>query len=102
MFKRIDDDEAVIVENGVFRPAEVYERDGLLFVKAKGGFVRVKADGSTSHPNVRVETLAREGPLYKDAFGRLAVSMADGRKPVMLTHSGETMQIEDKRDANDA
>lgn len=85
MFKKIETDEALIVERGVYRPAEVYEGpEGGLYAKAKGGFVRLKANGSTSHPTVSCNTLARDGALYQDQFGRLAVSAGEGRKVCAL------------------
>lgn len=85
MFKRIDDDEALIVENGVYRPAEVYEGPGGgLYLKAKGGFVRVKNNGSTSHPTVKLHTLARDAALFTDQFGRLCVTTAPDRKEVQI------------------
>lgn len=85
MFKRIETDEALIYERGVFKIAEVYEGpDGGLYVKAKGGFLRVKRNGATSHDAVKLERLYREGALYADSFDRLSVSSAKGRKPVFL------------------
>ena len=90
MFSRIDTDEALIVENGVYRPVDVYRGpDGGLYVKAKGGFVRVKERGDTSHPTVKITLLMREGPLYRDAWGRLCVTEADGRRPVSLPRHPE-------------
>lgn len=86
MFKRIDEDEALIVERGVYKPAEIYAGPGDgLYIKAKGGFVRIKSNGSTSHDTVKLQTLMREGPLYQDQFGRLCFSPGDGRKDCLLT-----------------
>lgn len=85
MFQRLEYDEALLVDSGVYKPAEVYAGpDGGLFVKAKGGFLRVKGDGSTSHHSVKLERLYREAPLYADAFNRLAVTEAPGRKRVAV------------------
>jgi hypothetical protein len=47
-FKKIDGEGAICVEKGVYKQTEVYERDGFIYIKAAGGFVRVMADGSTS------------------------------------------------------
>jgi len=86
MFQKNDEDEALIVERGVYKPVEVYTgpEDGL-YVKAKGGFVRIKKDGSTSSINVRLTLLHREGPLFTDQFGRLTAIGGGKRKPVMIT-----------------
>jgi hypothetical protein len=90
MFKRLSEDEALIVDRGVFRPAEVYEGpDGGLFIKAKGGFLRVKTNGATSHESVKVQTLQREGMLYQDRFGRLCVAPGPERAQVMVTGATE-------------
>jgi len=88
MFKRIETDEALIVERGVYKPVEVYEGpDGGLFVKTKGGYVRVKARGDTSHGAVMVQRLMREGPLFQDQWGRLCVEGGGKRKAVLLSNS---------------
>lgn len=84
MFKKIDDAEAVIVERGVFRPAEAYTRDGAVFVKAKGGFVRVKQDMSTSHPDVKLDAFHYDGPLFLGQFGRIYAEPGAGRKKLDL------------------
>lgn len=89
MFKKIDTDEALIVEGGVYKPAEVYAGpEHGLFVKAKGGFVRIKSDGSTSHTSVKVQTLARNAPLWQDKWGRLCHADGSGHRPVQLTNGG--------------
>lgn len=95
MFKRLTEDEALIVERGVYKTAEVYEGpEGGLFVKAKGGFVRVKTTGATSHETVKVQMLQREGPLYQDRFGRLCAAPGLERAPVLLTAGGsETLAL---------
>ena len=85
MFKRLDEDEALIVENGVYKPAEIYAGPGQgLYIKAKGGFVRIKRDGSTSHPTVRLQTLMREGPIYQDTFGRVCYTEGEGRREMEI------------------
>lgn len=89
MFKKIDEDDALIVDQGVYRTTEMYEGpEGGLFAKAKGGFVRVKANGATSHSSVKLQLLHREGPVYQDRFGRLCVTAGADRREVMLTQDG--------------
>lgn len=82
MFKRIDGDEALIVQKGVYLAADLYEMDGGLFAKAKGGFIRLKADGSTSHSDVRVQKLITDRPLFCNRFSQLCTQDGEGRKEV--------------------
>ena len=89
MFKKIDDDEALVVEAGVYKPVELYELNGSLFAKCKGGFVRLKANGSTSHASVKLITLHREGPLFQDRFGRLCVEDGSDRRQLHLSVDDE-------------
>lgn len=98
MFKKIDDDEALVVEAGVYKPVELYEMNGALFAKCKGGFVRLKANGSTSHSNVKLMTLHREGQLFQDKFGRLCTEGGDGRRELFLSMEEDgtvRMSVED-------
>ena len=100
MFQKNDEDEALIVENGVYKPVEVYTGpDGGLYAKAKGGFVRIKKDGSTSAPSVKLNLLHREAPLWADQFGRLTATGGGKRKQVMITadESG-SLKIEGPKD----
>ena len=92
MFKKLDEDEALIVERGVYKSAEVYEGpDGGLFIKAKGGFVRARVNGSTSHEAVRLVSLHREGKLYSDRFNRLCVQPGQDRRRAFIgTREGDT------------
>lgn len=89
MFKKLEEDEALIVERGVYRSAALYELNGALFIQAKGGFVRAKTNGSTSHATVRLYTLMREGPLYQDRFGRLCIEDGPDRTEVELSFDGD-------------
>ena len=70
-FQRVDGEAAVLSENGVFKQVDIYTRNGQLFAKAGGGFVRLMADGSTTKSKCRLDALSWEGPLFSDTFGRL-------------------------------
>lgn len=74
MFQKIETDEALVVERGVYKVVGVYQGpDQGLYVKIKGGFVRLRHDGSTSHDAVKLKTLCREGEIWHDQHGRLTV-----------------------------
>lgn len=77
-FKKIDGEGAICVEKGVYKQTEVYERDGYIYIKAAGGFVRVMADGSTSKLGGSLKldfiTLPESLKLAKSKFGYLCTA----------------------------
>lgn len=93
MFKKLEGETAVLHSKGVYRVADLYERDGKLFAGLTSTtFVRLYANGSTSKPATQIETLQLDGPLYKDRFGRLTTTGGDGRKPLIESES-ETLLL---------
>lgn len=70
-FKQIEGEAAVMVEGGVYKQVDLYSRDGYLYAKAGGGFVRLMADGSTTKPRLRLDSLSWSGDLARDSLGRL-------------------------------
>lgn len=81
MFQMIDGETAVIREGGVYKEVALATRNnGELYAKAKGGFVRLYADGATSAGSkCMLDTLALDVPLYRDRLGKLCVAPGDGR-----------------------
>lgn len=77
-FTQVEGEAAVVVVNGVYKQCEIYTRGGFLFAKTAGGYVALKADGSTSHPKVRLDTLSWEDGLFRNAVGRLCTSERKG------------------------
>lgn len=71
MFSIVEGEVAILTSKGVFRQTTVYKRRGGIYAKWGSGFIRLRSDGGTSIPNVRVETLTWEGPLGTDVHGRL-------------------------------
>lgn len=82
-FRELEGDSALLQSNGVYRQVPIFERNGVLFAKWGAGFVRLSQTGATSSPTVQFTELVYEGPLYADAFGRLALSPAEGRKALL-------------------
>ena len=82
MFQALEGDCAVIVEGGVYKQADLYARNGFLFAKAGGGFVRLYADGSTSKPKCRIDTISTEKALFSDPLGRICDGSVNKAKPV--------------------
>lgn len=81
-FKDIEGEGAIIVENGIFKPTTLAERDGYLFVKAGGGYARIMADGSTSKAKARLDFMTTSKPLCRDTYGRLCFDTVPGARPL--------------------
>lgn len=79
MFAKLEGETAIVVVGGVYKVADLYEREGKLFAAVAGGFVRLYANGSTSKPKLMIDTVAIDMVLYKDRFGRLCVAEGEGR-----------------------
>lgn len=90
-FQQVEGEAAILVENGVYRQCDLYSRDGYLFAKAGGGFVRLMVDGSTSKARARLDFMSWSGPLFSDGMGRLgteympkAKALPDARVQALL------------------
>lgn len=92
-FKQVEGEAAVIVQNSVFSQVDIYTRNGYLYAKTGGGFVRLLADGSTSKSKCRLDFLSFEEPLYRDAFGRLCTANAEGPKVRRLEPEKSTLLL---------
>lgn len=79
-FREIEGEAAVLVENGIYKQVPLYTRDGFLYAKTGGGFVRLMADGSTTKARLRLDFMSWTGPLAKDARGRLCSPDVTGAK----------------------
>lgn len=71
LFQHLEGEAAILIENGVYKQVDVYARDGYLYGKVNGGFVRLNADGSTTKAKCRLNHLDFSGPLAMDNLGRL-------------------------------
>lgn len=80
LFKHLDGESAIVVESGVFKQTDLYTRDGHLYAKAGGGFVRLYADGSTSKAKCRLDVLTFDKPLCVDKLGRLCDASVTGAR----------------------
>lgn len=78
LFKQLEGETAVLVENGVYKQTDLFTRNGGLFAKAGGGFVRLYADGSTSKAKCRIDALLVDGVLCRDKLGRLCDASVKG------------------------
>lgn len=78
MFKQLEGEAAILVENGVYKQVDIYTRDGDLYAKSSGGFVKLNADASTSKARCRLDTISIEKDLYRSKLGWLRVDDKDG------------------------
>lgn len=82
MFKHMVGDEAVICCRGLYKQVPLYSREGVLYAKITGGFVKLRHDGSTTRPEIKIDTLMVQGELYRDPLGRLLVEPLPGHLPL--------------------
>lgn len=94
MFSLIEEDEALLYVNGVYKVSKLYEYRGGLYAGVPGGYIRLKTNGSTSVPSHRLEELHRDGHLFQDKWGRLCVLAADDRRRLELDEQGQAHLIE--------
>lgn len=78
LFQQLEGDAAVLVSKGVYKQVPLYSRDGVIYAKANGGFIKLNLDGSTSKADHRLDTLAIEAALFKGKFGWLRIDKSDG------------------------
>lgn len=78
-FKEVEGEACVIIHKGTYRQCPVYTRDGYLYAKVAGGFVRLMSDGSTTRTHTRLETISIE-TLTSSSTGKLALEGTPGTK----------------------
>lgn len=88
MFAKIEGDQALLVQNGLYKPADLYEFDGGLYAKIGSGYARLKANGSTSKDGVMIKHLQISAELFKDQFERIQIKKRKGSKPFVLSEGG--------------
>lgn len=88
-FKALEGDTAILCRDGVYTPVDLYTWGGALFAKIAGGYVRLRADGTTSKDKTRLVHLETEYPLFRDRLGRLTLDgEGAGHRPITLTDDG--------------
>lgn len=83
LFKELEGDVAIVASGGVYKQVPIFTRNGYLFAAVSGGYVRLKADGTTSKDKLRLEHLETEVHLHKDKFGRLGTREIADAKPLL-------------------
>jgi hypothetical protein len=85
LFQKIEGEAAVLSRSGgLYQQVDLYTRNGLLYAKVAGGFVKLMYDGSTSSSKIRIDTLAWDGDsLWRTPTGALAVGDGPNFKMLM-------------------
>lgn len=86
-FKEVEGEAAILVRGGVYKQVPLYTRDGFLFAKVNGGFVRLYADGSTTQSKLRLDFMSWEGVLCRDRLGRLCAPSTPGAIRIQGEHA---------------
>lgn len=82
LFQIVETEQAIVSENGTYKQADLYQRDGLLYAKIGSGYVRLYADGTTTKPKVRLDFLTGPIDVARDVCGRLCIAGITGSKPL--------------------
>lgn len=86
LFQQIEHQQAVVVSNGTYQQVDLYARGSQLFAKHGSGYVRLYADGSTSKPKLRLDTLTIPAHMMrKSELGKLRYS----------TNAGEEIHVDE-------
>lgn len=72
-FREIEGAFVVLTTKGVYKPVPIYERNGFLWAKSSGGYIKLMSNGSSSKDGVRIDELSLDDPLYQTQLGYLAV-----------------------------
>ncbi len=72
-FKKIEDSFCVLFTKGSYKQVEIYEREGLIFAKFGGGFIKVYQNGYTSKNEVVCKGINCMGVIWKEGAGGLEV-----------------------------
>jgi hypothetical protein len=71
-FKEVEGEAAIVVSNGTYKQVPLFTRDGYIYAKVGGGFVRLMSDGSTTKAKMRLDFMTwTAGELRRDEVGRL-------------------------------
>lgn len=86
LFVESEGDVAILASGGKYFQVPVYTRNGFLYAKVGGGFVKLMSDGSTTVSKMRLDTLSFEGDLAADPMGRLCLPSTPTAKSIEQKH----------------
>lgn len=79
MFQKLDGESVILVcPGGIYKQADLYARDALLYAKIGGGFIKLFYDKSTSSSRHRIDTLSWDnGSLWRTGTGVITTEPHD-------------------------
>lgn len=93
MFTKLEGDSVLLSSKGVYHPCDLYTFNGALFAKTRGGYVRLRENGTTTKDGTNFTYLEYSGPLYADQFGRLTVVNGPKYKRLVIVNNVEPQQL---------
>jgi|WetSurMetagenome_2_1015567.scaffolds.fasta_scaffold354503_2 hypothetical protein len=104
MFKALDGDTCILVENGVYKVGALFEYNGYLFAKVGGGFVKLFENGSTSKAGrLTLESLQLDAArtLYRDPHGRIMTRKTNDKVSLLApAAAAKLLELPPPQDAN--
>lgn len=70
-FVKLEGEACILATNGVFKHADIYAHDDLLFAAFGSGYIGLCADGSTTKDKTRVYSFPTEMKICRTKLGRL-------------------------------
>lgn len=65
-FSKIPEGQAIVLNGGVYRQVEIAVRDGKIYAKHGGGWVRLSKGGATSHQRVRWHEIDTPNGIWRE------------------------------------
>lgn len=74
LFTIVEAGKAIIVDRGIYRQVELYERGDMLFAAHRGGFVRLLSRNMTTVPHVKWDAIV--GVAYREEYNGPRMGLA--------------------------
>lgn len=84
LFHIIPDVQCIVRSKGVYQQVPVYRRYDQVFIKWKGGYIRLFGSGGTSAPNVSWEEMEHSELISFNKMGSPLVALPEVKQPEQL------------------
>lgn len=95
MFQKLEGDTVLLRQGGVFKPSELYTFQDGIYARLGSGYVRLRADGTTSKDGIYFTHIEYDGPLFQDKFGRLSIKNQPKSKKLSIevNETGTSLKV---------